>query len=64
MKGVVKPAIYILLFKGYRPKELIDIGYNKKTVYNYSAKMPEVHMAMKNNLRMLRKKKETNAKNP
>jgi hypothetical protein len=47
MKGFLQPEIYILLLKGYKPKQLIDIGLKKTTVYNYSARLPEIQMRLK-----------------
>jgi len=47
MKGFLQPEIYILLLKGHKPKELIDIGLKRSTVYNYSARLPEIQMRMK-----------------
>lgn len=46
-KSFVKPEIYVLLLKGYKPKDLIKIGLKKSTVYNYSARLPEIQMRLK-----------------
>jgi hypothetical protein len=60
MRGKLQPEIYLLFKAGHKPKDLIEIGYNKKTVYNYSARMPQILMAYKGALRQIKfnKKKE------
>lgn len=47
MKSFVKPEIYYLLLKGYKPRQLIAIDCKKSTVYNYSSKLPEIQMRLK-----------------
>lgn len=36
------PEIYILLLFGFKPKEIINMGYSKVTVYKYNTELPEV----------------------
>ena len=35
-KGESKSHLYLLLFIGKKPKDLIKAGYNRHTVYGYS----------------------------
>ena len=42
MKKSVRPALWILLFLGLKPKSLITLGYPKGTVNKYHAKLPKV----------------------
>jgi len=46
-KGFAQPEIYVLLLKGYKPRDLINIGLSKSTVYNYSAKVPFIKLKLK-----------------
>lgn len=35
-KGTVKAVIYLLLWNGYKPKDIIKLGYKTNTVYLYN----------------------------
>jgi hypothetical protein len=41
-KSKEKPEIWLLLFKNYKPKEIIAVGYARTTVYNYNNKIHDV----------------------
>jgi hypothetical protein len=58
MKGFLQPEIYILLLKGYKPKQLIDIGLKRSTVYNYSVRLPEIQMRLKKLQKQLKEVKK------
>lgn len=59
MKGIFQPEIYVLLNKGAKPMELVAIGLNKKTVYNYNARLPDMTMRL---IPLEKKLKELRAK--
>lgn len=46
-KSFVKPEIYLLLLKGFKPRDLIKVGVKASTVYAYSARLPEIQMRLK-----------------
>jgi len=54
MRGKLQPEIYMLLRSGWKPKDLIRIGYKKKTVYNYSCRMPMIIINYKNAIKKLK----------
>jgi len=37
-----KPEIYLLLMMGFKPKEIENLGFNKNTIYKYSAEFPKI----------------------
>ena len=57
MKSFVKPEIYYLLLKGYKPRQLIAIDCKKSTVYNYSSKLPEVQLRLNQLIKKLKEAK-------
>ena len=49
MKSITRPEIYILLYKGYKPRQIIKLknGIKTSTIYAYSARMPEIMVRLK-----------------
>ena len=41
-KGKAQPIIWLLLEKGFKPVEIIELGFKKTTVYSCAAKWPEI----------------------
>jgi hypothetical protein len=56
-KGITQPEIYVLLLKGHKPKDLINIGLPKSTVYNYSANLPFLKIKLKELVKKLKAKR-------
>ncbi len=42
-----RPVIWLLLYKGMKPKEIIPLGYSAGTVYKYASMWPTVKKLFK-----------------
>ena len=45
-----QPAIYLLLMLGFKPQEIIKLGYSEGTTYKYNKEYPKIIENLKSNL--------------
>lgn len=60
-KGRSQPVLWLLLFRGLKPKELVTLGYKENTCYTYSARMPEIKAEYKQKLKDFKASREVKA---
>jgi hypothetical protein len=41
-KSSAKPEIYLLILMGFKPQEIIAMGFSKGSVYSYNAEFPKI----------------------